>query len=312
MKTTVIAIGGNSLWRKGQSGTADEQRHNARKTARSLLPLIGKRKLVITHGNGPQVGAILLQNESCTEVPSMPLDVCGAQTQGQIGYVLQQEINNILRENKFDIRCASIITQVLVSSKDPAFSAPSKPVGPFITKEEANWASEEKGWAVKEIKGGYGWRRLVPSPKPVRIMEVDLIRKVLDSSEDTIIIAAGGGGIPVVETPNGFQGIEAVIDKDIASLELAKQLNADEFILLTDEEYVYLDYSKPEQRPLNHTTVDELLEYVKEGQFPAGSMGPKVNAAVDFIRSGGQKVIITKASSLARAMDGETGTTCTG
>ncbi len=309
LETIVVAIGGNSLLRKGQRGTIQEQIENARITCESLLPLVDKGSIILTHGNGPQVGAILLQNEKVKEVPGMPLDVCGAQSQGQIGYILQQQMDIALEKRGSDKRAVSLITQVLVNCTDKAFQNPTKPVGPFLTEEEAKYYQEEEGWSVKEIEGGKGWRRIVPSPYPQAILESDIIKSFFRNGSGAIIIAGGGGGVPVVKKDGGYQGVEAVIDKDFASLVLALETNADTFILLTDEEGVYLDYGTEEEKVILKENPEMMMEHLEEGQFPPGSMGPKVKAGVEFVLKTSGKTIITNAENLEKALEGKSGTT---
>jgi carbamate kinase len=306
-KRAVVAIGGNAITRPGQVGTIPEQFANAKQACRDLLVLLeNDYNIVLTHGNGPQVGNILLRVElSAHQVYTLPLDTCVSDSQGGMGYMLQQVMYNVLAERGMDLTVATVLTQAVVDEDDPAFSAPSKPVGPFYTQERAGLLEKEKGWHVVE-DAGRGYRRVVPSPIPREIVEIDAIRALLES--DTLVIAAGGGGIPVVRKEGFLEGAEAVIDKDHASSLLARELDVDLFLIATSVEQVYLDYGKPNQRPLGRATVDEIESYIQEGQFPAGSMGPKMEASLEYLRNGGREVIITDIAAIARALKGETGT----
>jgi carbamate kinase len=306
-RRAVVAIGGNAITRPGQVGTIPEQFANAKQACRDLLVLLeNDYNIVLTHGNGPQVGNILLRVElSAHQVYTLPLDTCVSDSQGGMGYMLQQVMHNVLAERGMDLTVATVLTQAVVDEDDPAFSAPSKPVGPFYTQERAALLEKEKGWHIVE-DAGRGYRRVVPSPIPREIIEIDAIRALLES--DTLVIAAGGGGIPVVRKEGFLEGAEAVIDKDHASSLLARELGVDLFLIATSVEQVYLDYGKPDQRPLGRATVDEIESYIQEGQFPAGSMGPKMEASLEYLRNGGREVIITDISAIARALKGETGT----
>ncbi|MEN3038721.1 MAG: carbamate kinase [Candidatus Kryptonium sp.] len=306
MKTILLAIGGNSLIRAGQRGTIEEQFENAYKTAEYIAQLIQKGfNLVITHGNGPQVGAQLIRSEIASgQVYSMPLDVCVATTQGEIGYILQNSLQKALWKNGIKKPVITIVTQVVVNEDDPAFKKPTKPVGPFYTKEEAE-KKRQLGWEIIE-DAGRGYRRVVPSPQPIDIVEKEAIRECINNG--MIVIAVGGGGIPVIKKNDEYIGVEAVIDKDRASAVLAKYLEVDYFIISTDADKVYLNYKKPDQRALDLVTVDEIKKFYKEGHFPAGSMGPKVEAVIDFIENGGECAIITSPENLTEAIFGNAGT----
>jgi carbamate kinase len=310
-KLAVVAIGGNSLTRRGQRGTIPEQYDNARATCGAISEMIARGYgAVITHGNGPQVGNILLRAEMASSVlPLLPLDTCGADSQGGIGYMLQQVLGSALRRRGVETDVVTVLTQVVVAGSDPAFEAPSKPIGPFYSEDEIRAKCEEHGWAVVE-DACRGWRRVVASPMPVRIVEIDPIRSLL--SDGYVVIAVGGGGIPVVETDAGLSGVEAVIDKDHASRLLANEIGADLFLISTDVPQVALYYGTSDQVCMDKMTADEAEEYLRQGHFPPGSMGPKIRAGIDFIRSGGELVIITNPDSLGRALDGETGTRITG
>ncbi len=306
MKTVVLAVGGNALLRPGDKGTAEEQMLRARETAEAIYPLFESYKVVITHGNGPQVGAILLQNENSRNVvPPMPLDVCGAMSQGEIGYFLAQSFYEVIRNKGIDKSVVAILTRVIVDEKDPAFKNPTKPIGPFYTEEEAKKLAREKGWHVIE-DSGRGWRRVVPSPDPLGIVEKDAIRRLIDSG--FIAIAVGGGGIPVIRKNGKLQGVEGVIDKDLASATLAWDIRAERMIILTSVEQVYLNFGTPEQRGIGEMSVDEAERYLKEGHFKKGSMYPKILASIRFIRNGGEEVLITSPEKLMDALNGETGT----
>jgi len=306
METVVLAVGGNALLRPGDRGTAEEQMLRARETAENIYPLFKKFKIVVTHGNGPQVGAILLQNENSKNiVPSMPLDICGAMSQGEIGYMLTQSFHNVLEEKGIDKRIVVILTRVLVDKNDPAFKNPTKPIGPFYSKEEAKKLAKESGWHVIE-DSGRGWRRVVPSPEPIEIVEKRAIRSLID--EGFVVIAVGGGGIPVIKEDGNFVGVEGVIDKDLASATLGKDISADKLIILTSVDRVYLNFGKPEQRAIEKMSVEEARKYMKEGHFKKGSMYPKILASIRFLEHGGKEVLITSPEKIQEALDGENGT----
>jgi len=280
--------------------------NRARETAESIYPLFGEYKVVITHGNGPQVGAILLQNEYAKSVvPPMPLDVCGAMSQGQIGYMLEQSFHNVFEEKGIDKRIVTILTRVIVDENDPAFQNPTKPIGPFYTEEEAKKLSRERGWRVIE-DSGRGWRRVVPSPDPIEIVEKDLIRSVLDLGY--IAIAVGGGGIPVIKKNGKLMGVEGVIDKDLASATLGRDIGAENLFILTSVDRVYLNYGTEKQRGIEEMSIDEAREYMEEGHFKKGSMYPKILAAIRFIESGGKRVLITSPEKLEDALNDLSGT----
>jgi len=308
----VVALGGNAILRPGQRGTFTEQMANVRVTCEQLAEMVisGRYKLIITHGNGPQVGNILLQNELAKEVAApMPLDVCGAESQGLIGYMIQQTLHNVLAERgRAEIPIATIVTQVIVDKDDPAFRDPSKPVGPFYTEEEAKRLAAERGYHVRE-DAGRGWRRVVPSPEPKAIVEREAIRTLLENY--TIVIASGGGGIPVVREDGQLVGVEAVIDKDLAGERLATDVGAETFLILTDVEQVRLYYKTPKEQPLSRMTLEEAKRYHGEGHFAPGSMEPKVRAAIRFIESGGRRAIITSLEKALEALKGRAGTIIT-
>ncbi len=302
----VVALGGNALIRKGEAGTSEEQRKNLRLALRQISRLVEDHKVVITHGNGPQVGNIYLQQELASkEVPPMPLDVCGAMSQGMIGYLIQQELSNFLKNIGITKSVATILTQVLVDPDDPAFKKPSKPIGPFYSEEEARRLAREKGWSMV-YQPGKGWRRVVPSPLPRKILEIDSIKALLQKG--TIVVCTGGGGIPVVNKEGRLVGVEAVIDKDLASSLLAAELNADELIILTDVEGAALYYGSERQIFLKEVTVSEVRRYYEEGHFPPGSMGPKVLACIKYVEATGKTAVIAKLEKLEAAVKGESGT----
>jgi carbamate kinase len=307
LKTAVIAVGGNSLIRAGEQGLVAEQRDNARRTAAAIAAIVADGySVVVTHGNGPQVGAALLRTERTgAQVYRHPLDVCVATTQGEIGYILEQALAEALADEGLQRGLVTLLTQVVVSPEDPAMWKPSKPVGPFLSRREAEARRDHDGWHIVE-DAARGWRRVVPSPIPLEIVEerviCDLVRR------GVLVIALGGGGIPVVRENGGLRGIEAVIDKDRASALLATRLRVDQLIISTDTDRVYLDFKTPSQRALDVVRADQLRAQYAAGHFPAGNMGPKVEAALAFIESGGREVIITRYEQLVAAVRGEAGT----
>lgn len=314
--TIVIALGGNSLIRANEKGTIEEQYANLRRTSEQLLELLtGENRIVITHGNGPQVGNLLLACEAARDiVPPLPLDICGAATQGLMGYMIQQTLANGLREKGIKHNITTVVTQVVVDKDDPAFKNPSKPIGPFYNLNEAQKLRQERGWEMIE-DSGRGYRRVVPSPKPVSIQQARIIKSMLDASE--IVVAVGGGGIPVVRENDGqLRGVEAVIDKYCASSRLAIDINADVLLILTAVECVFRDFGLPCQKALDHLSLAEAKGLLAEGQFGTGSMEPKIRAAIKFLQEGGEKtkreVIITCPEAVTTALQGKTGTRITG
>jgi len=309
MKRVVIALGGNAILQRGQRGTYEEQMENVKKTAKQIADIIERGyQVVITHGNGPQVGALLLHMDAGQQVygiPAQPMDVAGAMTQGQIGYMIQQALINELRERGIDKPVATIVTQTLVDKNDPAFQNPSKPVGPFYDEETAKKLAKEKGWVVVE-DSGRGWRRVVPSPDPKRHIEAPVIQELVE--RDFIVIASGGGGVPVVEENGKLRGVEAVIDKDLAGERLAEEVKADIFMILTDVNGAAINFGKPDERWLGKVTVEELKKYYEEGHFKKGSMGPKVLAVIRFVEWGGERGIIAHLERAVEALEGRTGT----
>lgn len=307
MKKIVVALGGNAIISSKQKGTYKEQIENISKTTVALAELVkAGHQLIITHGNGPQVGNLLIQHSSASDqVPELPLDVCGAQTQGQLGYLISQQLQNVLKSLNIQSSVASVITQVLVDKNDPGFQNPSKPIGPFYDKAWADTATKN-GISVIE-DAGRGWRKVVASPKPIEIVELDLILEFVNNN--AIVIAAGGGGIPVVESENGsIKGIEAVIDKDRTGALLAKSLKADVFMILTDVDYVAINFNQPDQKNLEEVSVSDLEKHLSNGHFGKGSMAPKVEAVIDFVKSTGGRAIITHPNKALSAIEGKAGT----
>ena len=304
----VIAIGGNSLITDNAKRTVADQYAAAGQTSHHIAALVAAGyRVVVTHGNGPQVGFILLRSDIAKDkLHQVPLESCVADTQGAIGYQIGQTLANELNRRAISRQIATVVTQVEVSPDDPAFANPTKPIGPFYSADEASRLAAAEGWAMKE-DAGRGWRRVVASPKPVSIIEEETIRLLLD--QGVVVIAVGGGGIPVVRNADGsLAGRPAVIDKDLASCLLAKDLQADVFIISTGVDKVAIHYKKPDQRDLDTLTADEAQAYLDAGEFPAGSMGPKIAAAIDFLRHGGKKVIITQPHLLEEAIAGRNGT----
>ena len=308
-QTVVIAIGGNAITKHGQKGTVEEQMQNIRDCCDPILDLVqAGYRIVLTHGNGPQVGSILIQNEAAQHViPVNPLDVCGAQTQGSLGYLISQALYNRMKDRGMAKEVTTIITQVVVDRDDPNFRHPTKPVGPFYTREQAE-ELERAGFAMME-DSGRGYRRVVPTPRPLEIIEHDTISELLDSG--SLVIAVGGGGIPVVRENGRLSGIEAVIDKDLASALLAEEIGADVLLILTGVEKVAVDYGKPTQRDIDRMTAAEARALMAEGQFPPGSMGPKIDAVCGFVEQSGRDAIITSLDRMKDAVEGRTGTRVT-
>ncbi|MDC0045941.1 MAG: carbamate kinase [Candidatus Poseidoniales archaeon] len=294
----VVALGGNALLRRGQPMTAKNQRENVRIAAQALAPIAADNQLVISHGNGPQVGLLALQSAAYEEVEAYPLDVLGAQTEGMIGYMIEQELGNLL---PIEYPFATILTMVEVDPEDPAFDEPTKPIGPVYSEAEAKRLEAEKGWLMRP--DGEQWRRVVPSPEPHRIFEMRPIHWLLEKG--TIVICAGGGGIPTIYNKEGnLEGVEVVIDKDRASSLLAFELEADLLIMATDTDGVYLDWGTEEARRIERTTPDEIEKY----EFAAGSMGPKVEAAADFVSRTGQRAVIGALADIPAMVEGTAGT----
>ncbi|MDP9362364.1 MAG: carbamate kinase [Acidobacteriota bacterium] len=304
----VVAFGGNALLRPEDRGTQEEQIARAKQAARWLAEIVRHGyKLIVVHGNGPQVGNILVQNEEAsTKIPPQTLDVCVAQTEGSMGFLLQQAIRNRLDSIGASGDVATILTEVEVDPGDAAFKRPTKPIGPFVTRYRAEALERDLGWTMRE-DAGRGWRHVVPSPRPLRILNIETIAHMLESA--AVVIAAGGGGIPVVRGRDGqWRGVEAVIDKDFASSLLASELHAEIYVVLTGVGKVAIDFEKPAQRTVDRLTVAEAQRYLAEGQFPAGSMGPKIEAAIQFVTRGGKQVLITDVEHLRDALAGREGT----
>ncbi|GAB1483224.1 carbamate kinase [Treponema sp.] len=310
--TAVIAIGGNSLIKDTQHQTVRDQYIAAKETCMHIVSMVADGwNVVITHGNGPQVGFILRRSElAASELHELPLDTCGADTQGALGYALQQNLYNEFRRLGMDKEAVSLVTQVEVDINDPAFKAPSKPIGSFMDEAKAKQRSEKDAWSVAE-DAGRGWRRVVASPKPLRIVEEASIRRLVDAG--VVVIAVGGGGIPVVKNDEGeLEGTSAVIDKDFASSLLARRIKADLFIICTAVEKVALNFGKPNQVWLDRMSLREAKEHLAEGShFAKGSMGPKIQAAVDYLEGGGTEALITNPENLEKALAGQTGTRIT-
>ena len=307
-RIALIAFGGNALLPENERGLQEEQMRNAKHAARLMVHIVRKGyELIIVHGNGPQVGNLLIQmEEAVTKIPPFSLDVCDAMTEGSMGFMLERALVNELRRNSLDKDVATLITQVVVDPADPAFEHPTKPVGPFYTRYRAQALAKEKKWTMVE-DAGRGYRKVVPSPKPIDIVPKWVIRDLVRDGK--IVIAAGGGGIPVVLNSRGlFQGVEAVIDKDYAASLLAREVGVDLFIILTGTDRVYVNFGKPDQKECPVLTIDEAEAHLKQGQFPPGSMGPKIRAAIEYIRSGGREVLITSASQLKAALLNRSGT----
>ncbi len=307
----VIALGGNALQSGKGPATAEAQLNVVKNTTEHIARISGMGyEIAVVHGNGPQVGRIVMASETAKDVtPAMPFDVCGAMSQGYIGYHIQQCLKYALNKDNRNVPVVTVATQVIVDENDPAFSNPTKPIGPFYTEEEAKALEAEKGYTVKE-DSGRGWRRVVASPMPKRIVEIEAVKQLWDNA---IVITCGGGGIPVVEKPNGtLEGVAAVIDKDHAAELLAEMVEADVLMILTEVEKVSINFNKPDQEDLSVLTLEQAARYVDEGHFPAGSMLPKVEAAMKFVRRyPNKKAIITSLDKAVDALEGKTGTVIT-
>ena len=313
MKTTqptaVVALGGNAISRKGEDDTITNQFRHTRESLSAIVPLVQRGyNLAITHGNGPQVGNAILRVELARgKAPILPLGICVADTEGGMGYMIAQSLQNRLARDGIERPVTTVVTQVVVDRDDPAMANPTKYIGQFYKEEEAKRFAEERGWDVKQ-DGNRGWRRVVGSPRPKGIVEGPVIRAMV--KEGTIVIAAGGGGIPVYYEDDGrLEGLDAVIDKDRASAVLGHEIGAQTLIILTEVDEVCLNFATPEQQVLRNLTVAEARRHLKDGQFPAGSMGPKIEAAISFLENGGEQVLITSIDRAAEALDGQAGTT---
>jgi len=306
-KTAVIAIGGNSLIKDENRQTVPDQFEAVRENCVPIASMIEQGwKIAITHGNGPQVGFILLRSEIASHVlHTVPIDSAGAETQGSIGYMVQQSLYNELKKRGIDKRVVTVVTQVVVKKNDAAFKNPTKPIGPFYDEDKAGGCRKVRGWTMVE-DAGRGCRRVVPSPLPIRIIEQEVIKTLID--QGIIVVGVGGGGIPVVEEAGRLKGVEAVIDKDLASALLAVGIKADLFLVSTAVEKVALNFGKPNERPLDRMTLAEAKKYYKEGHFLPGSMGPKIQAIIHYLQNGGKKGLITNPNNIERALLGKTGT----
>ncbi len=297
----LVALGGNALIRKGQEGTIEQQFKNLKVPIRQIARLSNTYRIIITHGNGPQVGNLLLQQESCSEVPKLPLEILVAQTEGQIGYMIESTLDEALMAlGIHDKPLVSLITYVAVDQKDPAFKKPTKPIGPVYSEESA------RALPYPVMKTAKGFRRVVASPEPLTIIEKREIRQLIDM--DFIVICAGGGGIPVIRRGRSFSGVDAVIDKDLASAKLAEEVGVDIFLIATDEKGVALDYGTDKQRFLDKVTCKDVLRYHRAGQFPSGTMGPKTSAAVQFVRQTKKRAVIASINHIEKAVQGIAGT----
>lgn len=312
MKKLVIALGGNALQEAGKPATAQAQLEVVEKTSEYIADIVERGyEVIVAHGNGPQVGRIVIQNEiASASTPAMPFDVCGAMSQGMIGYHIQQGLSKVLRHRGINKNVVTIVTQVVVDKDDPKFKAPSKPIGPFYTEEEAKAIAEEKGYTMKE-DAGRGWRRVVASPLPVEIVELDAVKTLNDAG--FVVVTVGGGGIPVVRNEAGdLEGVAAVIDKDLASEKLARDMDADALVILTAVEKVSINFKKPDQKDLDRMSAAEAKQYIKEGHFAPGSMLPKIEAALNFVESKpGRIAIITSLDKAVDAIEGRAGTAIT-
>jgi carbamate kinase len=307
MGRVVIALGGNALLRRGEDDAIEVTRRNARHAAERVANIAERGwEVVITHGNGPQVGRILLQNEAARDwVAPMPLDVCGAESQGQVGYLLQVAIGDLFYERNMERPVAMVLTLTRVRPDDPAFDEPTKPIGPYYEEQEAKRLAKERGWVVAAAPRG-GWRRVVPSPRPYSIVEAPVIRQLAEAG--VIVIASGGGGVPVVENGPRLVGVEAVVDKDLAACILARDVEAEVLLVLTDVEGVFENFGKPEQRLIEWLSPDDALRMLQGGKLPAGSMGPKLEAAAEFVSGGGKAAVIASLDHALEALEGRAGT----
>ncbi len=308
---TVVALGGNAILQRGENGTFEEQLRNINSTAAQLAELIAQGvRLVVTHGNGPQIGATLIRHElSRQTVPPLPLHACGAETQGFLGYVIQQSLQNELAKRRVSAEVATVITQVVVDGNDQAFQNPTKPIGPFYTEWQRRKLLEERNDIVIKEDSGRGYRRVVPSPDPKLVVETKTIQTLVENG--VIVIACGGGGIPVIQRSQELVGIEAVIDKDLAAERLATSIGAGQLAIMTDVDGVFLNYGRDDQRFLARVTRNDLAKYAQVGHFAAGSMGPKVEAVLRFLDHGGERAVIGYLGSLKEAVEGRAGTQIT-
>lgn len=301
-KRLLVALGGNALIKKGQRGTFEEQLDNLKTPLRQIARLSGTYDIVITHGNGPQVGNLLLQQEKCPGIPNMPLEILVAQTQGQIGYMIESTLDNELMSLGIDVKrlFVTVLTYVVVDAGDPAFRNPSKPIGPYLSEAKA------ESLPYPTVRTVDGYRRVVASPRPVTIVEKREIKKLLDAG--FLVIACGGGGIPVIREGREFQGIDAVIDKDLASAQLALEVGMDILLIATDTDGVAINYKKAGERFLRRLPIEDAKRYLREGHFPPGSMGPKIEGAIEFLEGGGKRALITSIEQIDRSIEGKSGT----
>ncbi len=297
MKTLIVALGGNALIKPGERGTPEQMINNLQAPIKQIAELSEEYNIIITHGNGPQVGALLLQQEATDEITRMPLQILVAETQGQIGFLIESTLDEELMRlgTDLDKYFITVLTYVEVDPNDRAFKHPTKPIGPTYKRKQPGY-----------VKTSKGWRRVVPSPKPLRIVQSREIKKLIQ--ENFIVISCGGGGIPVMKEGTRFQGIEAVIDKDLASAKLGEQVNADILIIATDVEKVALNYGRIDYKYLDRVSTTDAKEYMKQGHFPPGSMGPKIQAVINFLESGGEQAIITSIEKIKEALEGKSGT----
>lgn len=308
-KLAVLAFGGNAIIRKDQHGNIHTQFANTRQVLEGVVPLVEKGGgLLIVHGNGPQVGHELVRSQSASrEVPELPLGVLVADTEGGMGYMIEQCLQNVLWKHKLKKPVVTILTQVVCDRKDPRLGDPAKPIGRFFSQEEAQMLSREKGWVMKE-DAGRGWRLVVPSPRPVKVVEHRTLTMLVEAG--VIVIAGGGGGIPIVVEENGdFEGLDVVVDKDLTASLIGRTVGADTLIIATDIRNVALNFNTPQQQDLDHLTLEEARRYLDEGHFPPGSMGPKIEASIDFLEGGGERVVIAAPDRIAEALAGRAGTT---
>lgn len=310
IRKMLVSLGGNAILKHTEKGTAKEQFENVRKTSQYIVDLISEGyHIALTHGNGPQVGDILLAYDCAKNfLPPMPLDVCGAQSQGMIGYMFQLSLKNILNEKQIDRKVVTILTQTLIDPEDPQLENPSKPIGPFYTALEATKLRKEKNWTIED-DSGRGFRRLVSSPKPMGFVESESIKTLFDSGD--LVISSGGGGIPVIQKNGVLTGVECVIDKDYAASLLATLIGVEVLLILTDVDKIALNYGAPHQKDLDRINISQANQYLKEGHFPMGSMGPKVRSAVNFLENGGEKVVVTSLENAMNALNGKAGTVIT-
>ena len=305
----LIALGGNALLTSKEKGTAEQQLAHVHESCRHLVEIVkAGHSIAITHGNGPQVGDILLKNEMARDkFPPMPLDICGAETQGMIGYMIQRSMDNRLKSCGMNIPVVTVFTQAMVDADDPAFKNPTKPIGPYYTAKQAQLLQKDEGWHMVE-EPAKGYRRVVPSPEPQAIIEQNSIKKLFD--EGAIVIACGGGGVPVIQRKDGtLQGVEAVIDKDHTAAVFAKTIGADVLLILTAVDHVAINYGRPDQKDLDKISIEQTKKYLAQGQFPKGNMGPKIESAARFVEGGGGKAIIASLAQAKDALDGRSGTT---